>query len=304
MTEPITRREKRPIWRCTQCGSTVFDGEIEPRNRACRSSTDGEKCRGHYHRAAQDSDWQRCPVCAGTGYSISTAHCERCSGRGWLFDRKGIANPGLPSELWGVLREGLWHATDAPGLIGIVADGCIRLTEATRWPQSLCRQMRCISLFDFGPTAQDQEPSDFVWGDWFAVRTSGRCPIWLRIDRMAVAAHLTDPPAVQAAFWRELDMRKRNRRLEEPWGHLYIQGVEAGHRGPITASAIVGAAIIDRYDWSRFAYHQGLTGLLEAVEAFERGLPPPPGAPLDRLRDLIAAQGLERAPEGQRTWQS
>jgi hypothetical protein len=305
MTEPITRREQRPIWRCTHCGSTVFDREIEPRIRTCRSRADGVKCRGHYHYAAQDSDWQRCPNCAGTGYSISTGLCERCGGTGWLSARKGIPNPGLPPELWGVLHEGLWHATDVPGLIGIVVDGCIRLTEATRWPQSLCRQMGCISLFDFGPTAQDQEPSDVVWGDWFGARTSGRCPIWLRIDRMAVDADLMAPPAVQAAFWSELDQRKCDGKLEEPWGHLYIQGVEAGHRGPITASAIVGAAIIDRYDWTRFTYHQGLSG---AAEAFERGLPPPPAHAVDRLRELFAARGLERAkgtqPDGESAWQS
>lgn len=285
--QPIIRRGM-PIWRCTHCGTTSAFEWIEVKDRRCRQPS----CAGHYYDP-QGGDWQRCRTCGGTGHSISAGRCEPCNGSGWLFDRKGTISPDLPAELWRLLDGGLWHATTASGLAGILSDGHIRLMEATRWPGSLCRQKGWVSLYDFGPTAFDREGFNF-WDGWFGSRRTGRCTIWLKIDRGAAVEKLMDPPSVRAAFWQECEERKLagdHKLYGEPWGQ-FIPFVEAGHRGPIPTSAIVGALVIDQHDWVRFTYHKGLTGLIEATEVFERGLPPPPPkSDLELIAEMASRRG-------------
>ncbi len=271
--EPIARKQ-RPTWRCTHCDTTSGVRDVDLKSRTC-SEQAGRDCPGHFY-STQEADWSHCPVCAGTGYSIDAAHCERCHGIGWLA-HNSIANPGLPAKLWAVLGGGLWHATSAQALTSILADRCIRLMGATRYPQSFSRQLGCICVFDFGPTASDEEGSDFqTWADWFAGQIPGRCSIWLQIDRGSVAEAVMDPPAVRAAFWSEVELRKSAGKQHEPWAGQFIPFVEAAHRGPIPSSAILGAVIIDRHDQVRFSYHKGVAGLIEAVQAFELRLPSPP----------------------------
>lgn len=174
-------------------------------------------------------------------------------------------NPGLPSELWQLLDGGLWHATDRRGLNGIVADGFIRVSEAERYKNSVCRRIGCVALFDFGPSSSDQDDFEFSnWVGWFGAQMEGRTAIWLRIERGEVARNLLEPPAIALAA------------KPSNGGGLFFVGVEAGHRGPVPANAVTGGFVIDQHDRTRFEVHAGLIGLPDAVAAFEKSLPPPP----------------------------
>ena len=65
-----------------------------------------------------------------------------------------MRNPGLPSALWAILDNRLWHATGTDELAGVIADGEIRVF-GDRYKNSLCKEHDAVSLFDFGPTAVD-----------------------------------------------------------------------------------------------------------------------------------------------------
>jgi hypothetical protein len=123
-----------------------------------------------------------------------------------------------------------------------------------------------VSLFDFGPEALDQD--DFMrsnWFPWLGSEHSGRCAIWLEIDRGQSADRLIDPTTLLEIV-----------RTEKIRGRFFV-GVEACHKGPIATSAIVGALILDCHDHSSVCRYDGeVAGLLHAVASFLDSLPPPP----------------------------
>src|SRR5216683_894636 len=178
--------------------------------------------------------------------------------------RPFMINPGLPESLWAELNGGLWHATGHQGLAGIVADGFIRVGD--RYHNSICRRREAVSLFDFGPDALDQDDLMFTnWYSWLGSENDGRSAIWLEIDRKQSADKLMSQKTL-------LDFVRT-----EPVKGRFFVGVEACHEGPIAASAMVGALIIDGHDCSLFRRHAGgLPGLSEAVASFVESLPPPP----------------------------
>ena len=75
--------------------------------------------------------------------------------RSYSPEIRTMKNPGLPEPLWEILDGSLWHATGRNGLQGILADGEIRIT-GDRYKNSLCRKLKCVALFDFGPSAVDR----------------------------------------------------------------------------------------------------------------------------------------------------
>jgi hypothetical protein len=177
-----------------------------------------------------------------------------------------MINPGLPDSLWTELGGRLWHATSLEGLTGIVADSRIRVSTGDRYRNSICRCRECVSLFDFGREALDQD--DFMrsnWFSWLGSEHTGRCAIWLEIDRERSAEWLIGPIALREIV-----------RKEQLRGRFFV-GVEACHKGPIATSAIVGALILDRHDCSQFRRYAGeVAGLLHAAVSFSDSLPPPP----------------------------
>jgi hypothetical protein len=140
-----------------------------------------------------------------------------------------MKNPDLPEPLWSELDGRLWHATDHHGLSGILSDRAIR-EVGNRYTHSVCRALGCISLFDFGPDALDQNEEDLLnWYGWLGSEHKGRCAIWLEIDRGLARDHLIGPTS--------LIQIKRDQKIVG----IFFYGVEAGHRGPIAIDAVVGA---------------------------------------------------------------
>jgi hypothetical protein len=190
-----------------------------------------------------------------------------------MMARTSMINPGLPDLLWMVLDGRLWHATSHQGLIGIVEDRFIHVSRGERYRNSICRRLECVSLFDFGQEALEQD--DFMganWFPWLGSEHAGRCAIWLEVDREHVANKLIDPKTLLEIV-RTKKIRGR-----------FFQGVESCHKGPLTTRAIVGALVLDCQDCSVFQRYVGaIDNILQMVASFLDALPPPrPDSPLVR----------------------
>jgi hypothetical protein len=176
-----------------------------------------------------------------------------------------MKNPGVHEPLWSALDGGLWHATDIRGLTGISADRRIRVSVADRYKNSFCRIRGCVSLFDFGAKALDQSDFEFSnWSGWLGNQHTGRCAVWLRIDRERTSPDLIDPQAV-------LDISRR----EKCHTTRFFVGVEACHKGDIPAEQVLGAILVDCKNNSFFRWCEGIPEtLLGVAESFAEALPP------------------------------
>jgi hypothetical protein len=174
--------------------------------------------------------------------------------RGWI----DMMNPGLPTSLWIQLEGKLWHATGHKGLAGILMGAQIKVSTGDRYRNSFCRCRGCVSLFDFGEEADDQD--DFMtsnWFPWLGREHDGRCAIWLEIDRCQCAARLMTPRVVLETV-----------RTEGFKGRFFC-GVEACHKGPIPVTCVVAALFIDRYDPRSFVRcDQSIACMPQELESF------------------------------------
>jgi hypothetical protein len=199
-----------------------------------------------------------------------------------------MKNPGLPANLWSSLDSRLWHATDLPGLKGVIGDGFIDVSNAERYQNAFCRCKGSVSLFDFGPAASDQSEFEFAnWVGWFGSEQNAPYSIWLEIDRQRSTDRLMNPAAVRDACRAAPD--------KTTLGKLFI-GVEACHRGPIALAMIIGGLVIDRYDPGFFNRLDSRTeDWPDAVVAFADRLPIRPPT----LGDLLdeAVQRVSRAKD-------
>lgn len=192
-----------------------------------------------------------------------------------------MKNPGLPGDLWAVLDGRLWHATGPHGLGGILADGEIRIV-GERYGNSFCRQLGCVALLDFGPTAVNDWGQFRNWSGWFGHQQQTRVAVWLEIDRRAAAENVIDAGALHGK-WKDNPSKQ------------VIPGVEAGHCGPVPVGCIGVILLIDRYERSTFELLEGVDeACLRKLEEFERSLPPAPDPD-----PLVAA--MEARRERQRT---
>jgi len=71
-----------PATSCTNCGSAGYN--ISLANGNCGRYIGNKICEGTNQSAIDESDWDECPSCNGTG---GTVRCEQCGGAGWLFVR-------------------------------------------------------------------------------------------------------------------------------------------------------------------------------------------------------------------------
>lgn len=172
-------------------------------------------------------------------------------------------NPGLPETLWSMLDGKLWHATSPDGVKGILTDSKIRPAYGDRYRNSFCRRQDCVSLFDFGPSAEIVSSRINQMMGWLGHQQNHKIVIWLEIDRAEIAANLWDA------------MTARQKSNNSPYDQ-FIHGVEACHKGPIPLTAVVSALLIARDDKELFLQLDGLhAGIFEQIANFEAKLPPP-----------------------------
>ena len=151
----------------------------------------------------------------------------------------------------------------ATGLRGIVDSGEIRIT-GKRYENSLCRHLKCVSLFDFGATAVDDWGQFRNWRGWFGYQQDERVAIWLEIDRQATTDNVYDAGTLHQLSKNFLAKR-------------FIPGVEAGHRGPVPHNVLSAVLLIDRHDLAFFERHDVIDErLIDHVAKFGKSLPPPP----------------------------
>lgn len=168
----------------------------------------------------------------------------------------------LPDSLWETINERLWHATSTEGLKGILDTAEIRI--GSRYKNSLCRYLGCVSLFDFGATAKIYDRQFLNWRGWFGYQQNSRLAVWLEIDRDAASKKVYDAGEMHR-IWKE-NLNKQ-----------FIPGVEAGHKGPIPLRSLKSALLIYRYDLKRFERFEKVNeNFIHQIEDFEKSLPPPP----------------------------
>ena len=184
-----------------------------------------------------------------------------------------MKNPGLPAPLWSHLDGQLWHATDCDGLHGIIAENEIKVGFGNRYIGSFCRNQGGVSLFDFGPTAENVANQENNMKGWFGHQQNARVSVWLEIDRASVLNNLIDAKEAREAWHLLLDKRIAEGGTPEP-GIQIIPGVEACHSGPILLTAIVGVLLVDQHNRNLFRRLDRLDDTsIRQTKEFETTLP-------------------------------
>jgi hypothetical protein len=187
-----------------------------------------------------------------------------------------LDNPGLPSPLWTVLDNKLWHATGAKGFAGIVSDREIKVLRE-RYKNSLCKMLDGVSLMDFGFSAVHSPYQFDNWRGWFGRQQKSRVAVWLEIDRQAVAHAFINAGAALARahqLWRD------------KCSCQIIPGIEACHKGSIPLASVSGALLIDSHNLEVFEWLEMTSANTAEIARFESGLPP---LPLEHESELLKA---------------
>ena len=122
-----------------------------------------------------------------------------------------------------------------------------------------------MCLFDFGLSAIDDWGQFKNWRGWIGQQQQSRVPVWLEIDRDAIAENLWDAGTAR----REWD--KEGRRSA-----TFIPGVEACHKGPIAVGMIDQVLFVDQHDLDQFGLGDMNNAVCQRIAEFEQGLPPAP----------------------------
>ena len=152
-----------------------------------------------------------------------------------MHNWKSNEQHGVPSDLWSALSGHRWHATSADALRGIVAHGAIKVCTHFK---SFCKSIHAISLFDFGPAAED--PGEYQhWSRWcgehqadpLLQQHAGKpVGVWLRIRDAYAGPQLINPPTL----WQCSIDEWGNTPLGAPLNFSYIiRGVEGAHVGEL-----------------------------------------------------------------------
>jgi hypothetical protein len=173
-----------------------------------------------------------------------------------------VENPGLPNALWAKLDDRLWHATSCDAVSGILSDGEIKPAVGDRYTNSFCRGLGCVSLFHFGPSAEDIDGQIRNWTGWFGHQQESRMAVWLEIDRANSAEALIDAGETRALWHDHLSKQ-------------IIPGVEACHKGPIPIEKVSGALLVAQDDLELFERCNAVEPEISAaILDFEGRLPP------------------------------
>jgi hypothetical protein len=80
----VTAQKPRPVAVCTRCRAVSYSANLI--NGRCGQMAGNKQCIGVIGNAMNDTDWDECPACAGSGMKGAT-RCGRCDGSGWLHIR-------------------------------------------------------------------------------------------------------------------------------------------------------------------------------------------------------------------------
>lgn len=200
------------------------------------------------------------------------------------MDKPELEDPDdLPDSLWEVINERLWHATSTEGLKGILEAGEIKI--GNRYNNSLCLHLRCVSLFDFRPTAKNYDRQFLNWWGWFGHQQKSSVAVWLEIDRAATVDKVCDAGKMHG-IWKE-NLNKQ-----------FIPGVEACHKGPIPIRVLKSALLIYRYDLKRFEHFEEVNEILiDEMVDFEKSLPLPEPEPFITMLEASPNQHHKNGEE-------
>lgn len=178
----------------------------------------------------------------------------------------------IPDELWNHLSGHRWHATSLKGLEGIVGSGAIEVRAEGY--NGLCKSMGAISLFDFGPTAEDIKSMGH-WSEWCghqqtsSERSKGipakRVGIWLRLRD-----DYTNDRLIEAGAFRKISLVQLNK--------LVIPGVEAAHIGSLPVCKLDQVVVIRKNCLVGFRVWESMptTVILKEVKEHISSLPEEP----------------------------
>jgi len=75
----------RPVAFCNACNE--YSRDVAVINQRHTRTKYGKKCEGLFRSALREDDWERCPVCNGTGRVVDKA-CDQCDSEGWIVVRR------------------------------------------------------------------------------------------------------------------------------------------------------------------------------------------------------------------------
>ena len=170
-------------------------------------------------------------------------------------NRNNPGRPELPEKLWNMLHGRLWHATGLRGLEAIMEEGQIKIRK--EWRNSLCHDLGCVCLFDFGSSFVNTSEKYEKWRGWFGCQQQSAVAVWLEIDRFIAGDNILDAGEIRQEFFKNL-------------GKQVIPGVEAGHKDPIPITSLKAALLVCRDDLEIFEQHREVgKGLVQKAKTFE-----------------------------------
>ena len=145
--------------------------------------------------------------------------------------------PSALKQLCRVLSGHRWHATSADGLRGIVEHGAVKVCTCFN---SFCKSIDAISIFHFGPTAEDCETTCQHWSPWCGKHQADplglgqpagkQVGVWLRIRDVYQGLQLIDPQALWERSYNELASTPSGARVNLS---QIIPEVEGAHVGEL-----------------------------------------------------------------------
>ena len=182
---------------------------------------------------------------------------------------------GVPHALWEILAGHRWHATSLRAFPAIVDHGAIQVCTVYN---SLCKHLKAVSIFDFGPTAEDRYRHEH-WSRWCGQHQAEMRPcnqplpkavgIWLRVRDAYRGPQFIDPTALM-------------QRWEEKWPAILsvthsipkiMEGVEGGHVDELPITELDLVLVNSRCMTHRKVWSRAPAEIVTEVAEYAHGLP-------------------------------
>lgn len=143
----------------------------------------------------------------------------------------------IPSSLWNILEDNLWHATSIQSAIKIFQSNLIRFDNPKSfYPDSYVRNIGAVSLFDFrGGYWQNIDTS--YWIGWLGKEKRAPYAVWFCIDELKC-----DQSAIISGYdvYRCWLADGNNKKI--------IPYVEGAHKGYVKLKSVSKILIIDAFN--------------------------------------------------------